>query len=274
MNLLIYSFLPALLLLTYGGLLAMWLQLAGHPDQQLEQRAVRAGWAALALYGLWMALVSLQQRQVPVLSVGQLMAFLGLLIWADQTYIQWRIRQRLLVVLPLATVILLLLASFVVGIYPDGHPKAMSSAWSAFHITLSLAGVAMLLGSGVFGAGAMILHRQLTKREFGPLFSALPPMGDMNRLRSFALYVGWWMITFSLASSIAWMIVKNAGTPVFFTHLHVMAGLWLVISVLALSERKNWLGQYRQARLSLALSALILFMVMASVIEMFMGGRA
>jgi ABC-type uncharacterized transport system permease subunit len=274
MNLIIFSLLPALLLIVYGGLLAMWLQLAGRPDQQLEERAVRAGWIALGLYALWMILVTLQQRQVPVLTVGQLMAFLGLLIWADQTYVQQRIRQRLLVVLPLATVILLLLTSFMIGIQPSAPPKAMSGPWSAFHITLSLAGVAMLLGGGVYGAGAMMLHRQITRREFGPLFTALPPLGDMNRLRSIALYVGWLLITVSLASSLVWMILANSGTPKFFTHLHAMMGLWLVISVLALSERKNWLGQYKQARLSVVLSALILLMVLASVVEMFLGGRA
>ena len=274
MNLLVYHLLPALLLLIYGGLLALWLQLAGRPDQQSERRAVRAGWLALGLYALWMALVTIHQHQVPVLSVGQLMAFLGLLIWADQAYVQHRIRQRLLVVLPLATVILLLLTSVVIGIEPNGHPKAMTGAWSAFHITLSLAGVAMLLGGGVYGAGAMILDRQITHREFGPLFSNMPPLGDMNRLRSITLYIGWWMITLSLASSIVWMIIENGGLPVFFTHLHIMFGLWLVISVLALSERKNWLGQHKQARLSVALSALILIMVMASVLEMFLGGRA
>ena len=274
MTLLVYSLLPALLLLIYGGLLAMWLQLAGRPDQQLEQRAIRAGWLALAMYALWMALMTVAQRQIPVLTVGQLLAFLGLLIWADQTYVQQRIRQRLLVILPLAAVILMLLSSIVIGFKPNGHAAALHSWWSALHISLSLAGVAMLLGSGVYGAGAMILHRQITRREFGPLFNALPPLGDMNRLRSIALYLGWWLVTLSLASSISWMIIERSGSPSFFTHLHAAFGLWLVVSVLALSERKHWLGQHRQARFAVALSALILVLVMASVIEMFVGGRA
>ena len=117
-------------------------------------------------------------------------------------------------------------------------------------------------------------HRQLTHREFGPLFSSLPSLGDMNRLRSITLYVGWLLITLSLASSITWMIIERSGSPKFFTHLHAMAGLWLVISVLALSEKRNWLGQHRQARMSVALSILILLMVLGSVVEMFIGGRA
>jgi ABC-type uncharacterized transport system permease subunit len=120
----------------------------------------------------------------------------------------------------------------------------------------------------------MILHRQLTRREFGPLFTALPPLGDMNRLRSITLYVGWLLITLSLASSLARMIIEQALAPRSFAHLHAMAGLWLVISVLALSERKNWLGQHRQARMSVAISALILLMVVASAVEMFRRGRA
>ena len=274
MNLLVYSLLPALLLLTYGALLAMWLQLAGRPDQQLERRAVRAGWLAIGVYGLWMLLITVNQHQVPVLTVGQLMAFLGLLIWAEQIYIHHRVRQRLLIALPLATVILLLLAAITIGFKPNGQLDALRTWWSALHITLSLAGVAMLLGGGVYGAGAMILHRQLTRREFGQFFSALPPLGDMNRLRSITLYVGWLLITLSLASSITWMLIERAGDPTSFTHLHAMIGLWLVISVLALCERRNWLGQHRQARLSVALSALILLIVLASVIEIFVGGRA
>jgi ABC-type uncharacterized transport system permease subunit len=274
MNLITYSLLPALLLLIYGGLLAIWLQLMAKSDHQLEKVANRIGLYALGMYIIWIALISLQQDQIPVLSVGQLIAFLGFLIWADQTYVQHKVRQYLLVILPLCTVILLLLLGIVLGFQPDFAISSIKGSWSAFHITLSLAGVAMLLGSGVYGAGSMILHYRITKKEFGPLFSSLPSLSDMNHLRTIALYVGWLLITISLSSAICWMIFENSGTPTFFTHLHIMFALWLIVSLLALSERFNWLGQHRQSRLSVILSILIFVLVMASVVEMFSGGKA
>jgi ABC-type uncharacterized transport system permease subunit len=179
------------------------------------------------------------------------------------------------VILPLVSVIALLLISIAAGVQPrPGAPEQMHEPWSAVHITISLAGLAMLFGGGVYGAGSLLLHKQLTSRKFGRLFSALPPLGDMHKLRAIALYVGWSLITVSLASSILFMVIANSGTPSFFTHLHAMFGLWGIVSLLALSERMNWLGDHKQARMAVAVSILILGMVMVSVVEMYTGGQS
>ncbi len=274
MTLLIHSILPALLLAAYGGLLAMWVQTYLRPDAYAERLALRFGWVTLVVYAGWMALLTFEQRQLPILTVGQVSAFLGLLIWADQMYVHQRIAQRLLVVLPICAVLILLVVTVAAGLKPEAVPEPMQKPWSAVHITVSLAGIAMLLGGGVYGAGALLLHRQLVGRKFGRLFSSLPPMEDMHKLRSFALYLAWLLITVSLGSSIVFMMVANEGMPTFFSHLHIMFALWIILSVVALSERLNWLGDRRQARLSVAISALIFLLLMTSVIEMFGGGRS
>jgi hypothetical protein len=274
MAILITILLPSLLLLCFGGLLVLWIQFYRKPDHEVEHAALAVGWIALGLYGLWIALISVSQHQVPVLTLGQLSAFLGLLIWADQMIIHHRISQRLLVILPLTTVTLLLIAALLSGVRPSIQPVELRGGWAAFHVTLSLAGVAMLIGSGVFGSGSLVLHRQLLAKSFGRLFSALPSLGDMQRLRVFALYLGWLFITLSLASSLTWMIIERSGTPTSFTHLHAMFALWLIVTVLTLSERFHWLNQHRQARLSVGLSVVILLLVVASVIDLLRGVTA
>jgi hypothetical protein len=69
------------------------------------------------------------------------------------------------------------------------------------------------------------------------------------------------------------MFFANAGTPSFFSHLHEMFGLWVVASALALSERMRWLGDHRQARLTVGLTALMFVILAGSVLQIFLGGN-
>jgi ABC-type uncharacterized transport system permease subunit len=271
MTLLAYSFFPALMLLLFGGLAATWIHLAGRPDGHVEEIASRIGLILLGVYLIWIALLTVIQRQVPILTFGQLSAFLGFLVWASQSYVQTRIRQRLLVILPVSAVILLILVGIVAGLQPSTLPKAVIGSGAAFHITLSLAGVAMLLGSGVYGAGSLVLSRQIAQRAFGPLFTSLPSLDDMNRLRKVAVYWGWILISVSLASAMIWMRFFRTESPIMESHLHPMITLWIVVSLLAAAARFNWLRRHRLAGLSVGLAVLVMVLVLVSVIEIFAG---
>jgi ABC-type uncharacterized transport system permease subunit len=142
---------------------------------------------------------------------------------------------------------------------------------AAFHITLSLAAVAMLLGAGVFGAGALILHRRIARREFGPLFSSLPSLDEMHRLRGEAIFVGWLLITVSLASAVVWMRFFRTDSKIMESHLHPMLTLWAIVSALAAADRFRWLTKHRLAILSVILAALVMALILVSIIEFFAG---
>ncbi|MBK6765621.1 MAG: hypothetical protein IPG71_04605 [bacterium] len=274
LTMLLYNLLPAFLILMYGGLLAFWAILYHNPDELLERLATRIGWVTLGVYAIWLATLSIAQRQIPILTAGQISVFLGFLIWMDQLFLQRRAPQRILVVLPLITVVVLLLVGFAGGLRHAAAPEQLHSAWSAVHIILSMAGVAMLFGSGVYGTGSVLLKHELKSRRFGRLFSRLPSMDEMHRLRAFALYFGWSLITASFASSVVFLFSARSGSPSFFSHLHEMFALWVVASLLALSERLKWFGDQKQARLTVALSALIILLIAGSVAQIFFGGRS
>jgi ABC-type uncharacterized transport system permease subunit len=271
MTVLAFSVFPALMLLLYGGLVATWIHLVREPDGHIESVALRIGWVVLALYLIWMVLITTAQNQVPVATIGQLAAFLGFLVWASQSYVQLRVRQRLLVILPLTAVVLLIFIGVVAGVAPSATPKAILGMGAAFHITLSLAAVAMLLGSGVFGAGALILHRQIAHRAFGPLFSSLPSLDEMNRLRAEAVNVGWLLITVSLASAVVWMRFFRTESKIMESHLHPMLTLWVIVTALAAAARFKWLGKHRLAAASVILAGLVLALILVSILEFFAG---
>jgi len=269
-----YTLMPAILLVLFGGLLALWIMLYHKPDNQLERAAVRFGWVVVGVYAFWLGLLSFDQQQIPILTIGQICVFLGFLIWMDQQLVERRISQRMLVVVPIVLVILLMLSGIAGGLRHLEGPHELHSAWSAVHIILSMAGVAMLFGSGVYGIGSIVLRRMLKKRQFGRLFSTLPSMDEMHKLRSLAIYHGWSLITISFASSTIFMFAERDGSPSFFSHLHEMFALWAVASLLALSEKKRWLGDQRQARLTVALTMLMFLLMAGSVAQIFFGGRS
>jgi ABC-type transport system involved in cytochrome c biogenesis permease subunit len=273
MNLILYSLFPALLLLLFGGLISTWVHLTYRPDGHVEAVTYRLGWIALGAFVIWMSLITLQQRQVPVVTIGQLAAFLAFLIWAGQTYVQTRVRQRLLSVLPMATVVVLILIGIAAGVKPGITPQAMQGPWVAFHITLSLAGTAMLLGSGVFAAGSLVMHRHLEYRRFDQVYSHLPSLEEMYRLRRVSLYGGWALISLSLSSAFLWVVAMKSDSSMVISHMHPMVTLWVVVSALALAERLRWFKRQRLAALTVILSALVFVLVLVSVIGIFWGMR-
>lgn len=271
---LLYTLFPGLMLMVFGALLSLWLMLYHRPDEQLERVAVRAGWITLALYAVWLIALSVSQRQLPILTAGQISIFLGFMVWMDQLLVERRVSQRMLTMLPIVIVTLLLLTGIAGGLRHTDAPRELHSAWSAVHILLSTAGVAMLFGSGVYGAGAILLRRVLVQKKFGRLFSALPSMDAMHRLRALAVYHGWLLITVSFASSVLFMFIERSGTPSFFAHLHEMFALWTVATVLAVSERWHWLGDQRQAKLTVALTSVIFLLLAGSVTQIFFRGQS
>ncbi|RJP78408.1 MAG: hypothetical protein C4524_06755 [Candidatus Zixiibacteriota bacterium] len=271
MTLIAFSLLPALLLLIYGGLLTTWIHLAHRPDGRVEALAGRAGWVAFALYHVWILALAAAQQQPPIATLGQLAAFLGFLVMASQILVESRMKQRLLVILPLGTVTLLLLLAVAAGVRPQETPEAVRGAGATLHIALSLGGIAMLLGSGVFGAGELILQREIAQRTFGPFFASLPSLEDLRKLRVLTLGLGWLLITVSLGSAMIWMRLFRTDSELVASHLHPMVTLWVVVTALAAAGRFGWLRRSRLAALSVGLAALVMALAVVSVVEFFVG---
>jgi ABC-type uncharacterized transport system permease subunit len=268
---LLYTVAPLLLLAYFSALTGLWAVLVRRSDRRLESAAGVAGLAGAGLYLLWILGVTLHQGQVPVLNPGQLALFLGGLVWIEQAFVQRRVDQRLFTLLPLAGVVALVLVGIAAGSAAAEVPEKLRGLHATVHITLSLAGVAMLLGSGVFGAGQVILHGHLRKRDFDVWFQRLPSLDDLDRLRRLTLGAGWLLVTVSLVSASIWLRVRPADSKVMMSHLHPMILLAVLITALLAANRFRWLSAQRLATLSFALSAVVMVLLLVSVVEIFVG---
>jgi ABC-type uncharacterized transport system permease subunit len=271
MDSLFYTVLPQILLLVFGGLLGVWAILLRRADLQLEKGARRIGRVGAALYLVWLVGVTIHQHQLPMLNPGQLALFLGGLVWFGQCWVQRSVDQRLFALLPLLGVVLLTLVGVVLGLRP-GAPAEQLLGWgAAIHVTLSLAGIALLLGCGVFGAGHVILHRNIRNRSFNAWFQRLPSLGDLDRLRRRSLIAGWVLVTVSLLSALAWAARQPADRDVIVSHLHPMILLAVILLALVAADRFRLLSANKLAAGCVIMSAVVLGLLGVSVVEIFAG---
>jgi ABC-type uncharacterized transport system permease subunit len=267
----LYTIAPLLLLVYFSALTGLWVVLVRRSDQRLEGAAGAVGLTGAAMWAAWILGVTAYQGQVPVLNVGQLALFLGGLVWIEQAFVQRRVNQRLFTLLPLAGVVTLVLVGIAVGSTVAEVPEKLRGLRATLHITLSLAGIAMLLGSGVFAAGQVILHGHLRKRDFDVWFQRLPSLDDLDHLRRLTLGAGWLLVTVSLVSSFVWLHMRPSDSGVMMSHLHPMILLAVLITALLVADRFHWLSAQRLASLSLALSAVVMVLLLVSVVEIFLG---
>jgi ABC-type uncharacterized transport system permease subunit len=272
-TLLVVTIAPLALVIGLSVLLGLWLAPCHTEGRKKEEHLIRPGMALAVIGLLWLLSLGLSQRLLPVMTPGQLLAATGVLVWAGHCYVQHRISQKKLTVLPLASALLLIAAGMAVGLgEPLRPPEALANPRAAAHIALSLTAVTLLIGSGVFGAGEIILHRQITRRRFGKWFHDLPSLADLNRLRRLSLTAGWALMTTSVVLAMATLWLMPATREATISHLHPMLTLWVVLSALWAADRFHWLAQPKLAAASLAVSALMVLLIVISVIEFF-GGR-
>ncbi len=271
MERLIYVVLPQIMLLAFGGLLGVWAILLRRSDLQLESGARRLGRVGAAIYLVWLVAISVLQDQLPMLNAGQLAFFLGGLVWFGQCWVQRSVDQRLFALLPLLGVVILMVGGVIMGLTPDGPVEKLLGWGAAVHVTLSLAGISLLLGCGVYGAGHVILHWNIRRRKFNAWFQRLPSLGDLDRLRRRSLVAGWALVTVSLISALAWAMRQPADRETIVSHLHPMILLAIILLILVLADRFRWFSANKLAISCLVTSALVLALLIASVWEIFTG---
>lgn len=269
MERLIYAVLPQVMLLVFGGLLGIWAILLRRADLQLENGARRIGRVGAVIYLVWLVAISVTQNQLPMLNAGQLAFFLGGLVWFGQCWVQRTVDQRLFALLPLLGVVILMLGGVILGLRPDGPVETLLGWGAAMHVTLSLAGIALLLGCGVFGAGHVILHWNIRNRRFNAWFQRLPSLGDLDRLRRRSLVAGWALVTVSLISALGWAARQPADRDTIVSHLHPMILLAVILLALVVADRFRMLSAHRLAVGCMIMSAVVLALLGVSVVEIF-----
>jgi len=159
----------------------------------------------------------------------------------------------------------------VMGLTPDSAIRSLLGPGVAVHGTLSMAGVGLLLGCGVYGAGHVILHHQISNRRFDAWFQRLPSLGDLDRLRRGNLFAGTALVTVSLVSARIWSALRTKSDPTVVSHLHPMMLLFVLLLVLVAADCWRWLSTRNLAIACLVMALIVLALLTVSVVEIFAG---
>ncbi|MCB2211604.1 hypothetical protein KQI52_05775 [bacterium] len=270
MQVFLTTVLPLIMLVGFSLLLGLW-NAPCHPEgRKRDHHLIRAGNILAIIFGIWWAGYAVFQGALLVATPGQLLVTFACFMWLGVAYTQTRVSQRKLTIIPLAVVALLLISALALGLETTSvKPENLVNARASVHIAMSLAAVTLLLGSGMFGAGEIILHKQIKSRTFGQWFHDMPSMSDLNRLRRVSLTAGWVLVTISVVSALGtlWFLPESREATI--SHLHPMLVLWGIITSLWLADRFHWLAQQKLAAASVGVSALMILLLIVSVIGFF-----
>ncbi len=274
MNTLLAAIIPLGMLVGFSVLLGLWNAPCHQEGRKRDRHLIRAGNILALVFAAWWAGFTLYQGVILIATPGQLLATFACAIWLAASYAQYRVSQRKLTIIPLAAAILLLVSAMAIGLGRAADlPQTLINPRASVHIAMSLAGVTLLLGSGVYGAGEIILHKQIKSRTFGQWFHDLPSMSDLNRLRRVSLTAGWLLVTISVASAMStlWLLPESREATI--SHLHPMLTLWAIITTLWAADRFHWLAQQKIAFASLAVSGLMVLLLIVSLVGFFTGAH-
>lgn len=256
---------PLILSVAGGALLGAWIVTALRPDRAVEHALVRFGTLLSLLAVHWLVLLGVLQGQAPVLTPGQVLVLIGTMIWSASSLSQRIARQHRLTIAPLVVFVVLLAAGASLGLRATGPvPAVLLKAGSGLHITLSVLGISLLLGSGVFAA-----VRLAVRNEARP---GLPAPIELDRLRRRTLFFGWLVISASLTLALVRLYAGDSTGAVIRSHLHPMLTLWVLVTLLAAADRFRWLGRSRLPALaSVAFAGFMAVMLVVSLLEFFLG---
>jgi ABC-type uncharacterized transport system permease subunit len=270
MNTLLAAIIPLGMLVGFSVLLGLWNAPCHQEGRKRDHHLIRAGNIIALVFAAWWIGFTFYQGAILIVTPGQLLATFACSVWLAASYAQYRVSQRKLTIIPLAAAILLLVSAMAMGLGRAADiPEALVNPRASAHITMSLVGVTLLLGSGVFGAGEIILHKQIKSRTFGQWFHDLPSMSDLNRLRRVSLTAGWLLITISIASAMSTLWFTPESREATISHLHPMLTLWVIITILWATDRFHWAAQQKMALASLAISGLMVLLLIISLVGFF-----
>jgi ABC-type transport system involved in cytochrome c biogenesis permease subunit len=253
-------------------LIVGWVIYIFRPAVKLEELLNNTGYALLLIFLITITLITIYQQQIPILNPGQVVLFLAGMTWFGHCTLQVSIKQKVLSLLPLGTILILIITSICLGIETrDISFEPLFGIRSAIHVSFAMLGLSMLIGSGIFASGYLLMNRQLKTHNFGVWFKHLPSLMDMNRLRTHSLCYGWIAITLLIIIASVWTLLTPSSSHVIPSHVHPTVLIWVITGVLGAANRYRWLKTYILASLSLATSVLVLALLFVSLIEFFSG---
>ncbi len=184
-------------------------------DGDVTSAAMTTGWriavAAGGLHLLALAVFTAARGSLPLVGLGPAsstlaLAVAGLLLGAS---LREEVRPAALFVVPL--IVLLLAEAVAVGLEPAVRQTAFRGPWFVAHVATVFVGYAALTIASASAAMYLLQFRSLKRKDFGQVFSFLPPLETLDRLHRVGLAAGFSGLTLGLIVGWSWTLTYGRG---------------------------------------------------------------
>lgn len=180
-----------------------------------DSEALTTGWRITAAAGgihlLALAVFTVSRGSLPLVGLGPASSTLALAIAALLVGASLReeVRPAALLVTPL--IVLLLGEAVAVGLEPAARQTAFRGAWFVAHVSVVFVGYAALALASAAGAMYVLQFRSLKRKDFGSIFSFMPPLETLDRLHRMGLAAGFSGLTLGLIAGWSWTLTYGRG---------------------------------------------------------------
>ncbi|MEK7484099.1 MAG: cytochrome c biogenesis protein CcsA [Planctomycetota bacterium] len=186
MTLFIFTVCPLLILISYALLFDLAMQSLSTADLILDRWTTRVESGIVLLQGSWLLLLSLEQDQIPVITMGQGFSLASWVMLLSLACAHLRVQRGVLAIFIYGIALLLFFLGLYSGI-PYENVSIPTYGWIfALHTLLILIGCSFCFLMGLFGMTYLALKRDLKKKKFGILYRHLPPLNILARMDNIA----------------------------------------------------------------------------------------
>lgn len=237
------AFWALFILFSYSTLFAFAIRALYTPDPLLDRRTALGEFFTVFIQGGWLVLLSMQQKQIPVLTIGQGLALTSWMMLFSLFCAHLKVQRGILAIFIYGISLALFVFGLYSGIQLAPHEKAPAyGAIFAFHTLFILAGCSFCFLTGLFGFSYLMLKRELKRRKFGVLYHRLPALDVLNKMD----------FTATLLACLFFTLGTLFGCLLNYTHYQVYwvwnskqilsLGVWflLILNVLLRTVLKKW----------------------------------
>ncbi|MEM7481875.1 MAG: cytochrome c biogenesis protein CcsA [Acidobacteriota bacterium] len=173
-------------------------------DRRFEALAAPALRATVGLHLVTLIVVTLRWRQLPAVTVAQVLSIIAFAVAAVYLFVEWRGRERSTGFWLVSLAFLFqLLASLLRDPAPPDR-ELFHNPLFATHVSLALLGYAAFVVAAGYGFLFLRLYRELKIGRFSTFFGKLPPLEVLETMMAGALAVGFMAFTGAVGLGVFW----------------------------------------------------------------------
>ncbi|MEM7050001.1 MAG: cytochrome c biogenesis protein CcsA [Acidobacteriota bacterium] len=200
--------------------------------------------ATLFLHLAALVVLTARWRQLPAVTVSQVLSLIALAVAAVYLFVEWRSREKATGFWLVSLAFLFQLLASLLRDSPPPNRELFHDPLFGLHVTLALLGYAAFVVAAGYGFLFLMLYRDLKAGRFTTFFGKLPPLETLGNMLAGATKIGFASLAGAIGLGVFWAERRGQGWLADPQILATIA-VWLFYGgVLLLRRSGRWQGRH------------------------------